>query len=68
MVDPYLYLAPVSMARIEDDRLAEAVAGRVCLEATREVLARHGGVWFNDQSFLDQSFVDQSFVVRRGRA
>lgn len=56
-------MAPISVARIEDDRLAEAVAGRVYLAATREVLARHGGVWFNDQSF-----VDQSFLVRRGRA
>ena len=50
--------AAVYVAQIEDDRLAEAMAGKDYLEATREVLARHGGLSFNDEVF----------VIRRKRA
>ena len=50
--------AATYVAQIEDDRLAEAMAEKGYLEATGEVLARHGGLWFNDESF----------VVQRGRA
>ena len=44
--------AAVYVAQIEDDRLAEAMAHANYLEATREVLARHGGLWFNDEVFV----------------
>jgi hypothetical protein len=44
--------AAVYVAQIEDDRLAETLAGRNYLEATRDVLARHGGLWFNDEVFV----------------
>ncbi len=50
--------AAVYVAQIEDDRLAAAMARGTYLEATREVLARHGGLWFNDETF----------VIRRQRA
>ena len=44
--------AAVYVAQIEDDRLAEAMARKGYLEATCEVLARHGGLWFNDECFI----------------
>lgn len=44
--------AAVYVAQIEDDRLAEAMAHANYLEATGEVLARHGGLWFNDETFV----------------
>ena len=44
--------AAVYVAQIEDDRLAEAMARGNYLDATGEVLARHDGLWFNDESFV----------------
>lgn len=44
--------AAIYVAQIEDDRLAEAMAEKGYLEATREVLAGHGGLWFNDECFV----------------
>ncbi len=44
--------AAVYVAQIEDDRLAEALGERRYLEATREVLQRHGGLWFLDESYV----------------
>ncbi|MEM7169203.1 MAG: hypothetical protein AAF530_03485 [Pseudomonadota bacterium] len=44
--------AAVYVAQIEDDRLADAMAHKGYLEATRAVLARHGGLWFNDETFI----------------
>ncbi len=44
--------AAVYVAQIEDDRLAEAMARGNYLDATGEVLARHGGLWFNDETFV----------------
>jgi hypothetical protein len=40
------------VAQVEDDRLAEAMSGGSYLDSTREVLKRHGGLWFNDESFV----------------
>jgi hypothetical protein len=40
------------VAQVEDDRLAEAMNGGGYLDSTREVLKRHGGLWFNDESFI----------------
>jgi hypothetical protein len=39
-------------AQIEDHRLAAAMVGDSYLRATREVLRRHGGLWFWDESFV----------------
>ena len=48
--------AAIYVAQIEDERLA-MVPDRVYREATQEVLHRHGGLWFNDETFV---------VARRG--
>lgn len=39
------------VAQIEDDRLAAAMTNDRYLEATREVLLRHEGLWFNDEVY-----------------
>jgi len=44
--------AAVYVAQIEDQRLSEAIASGVYLDATREVLRRHGGLWFWDESYV----------------
>ncbi|HJU15040.1 MAG TPA: hypothetical protein VJ770_01110 [Stellaceae bacterium] len=44
--------AAVYVAQIEDQRLSEAIAGGAYLEATKEVLRRHGGLWFWDESYV----------------
>ena len=46
------------VAQIEDKRMASALANDKYLEATRSVLQRHGGLWFNDEIFM---------IARRGR-
>jgi hypothetical protein len=40
------------VAQIEDERLAEAMGDGGYLDSTREVLKRHGGLWFNDESYV----------------
>ena len=40
------------VAQVEDDRLAEAMNDGGYLDSTREVLKRHGGLWFNDESYV----------------
>jgi hypothetical protein len=44
--------AAVYVNQIEDDRLAQVMMGSGYLDATREVLQRHGGLWFNDESYV----------------
>jgi len=44
--------AAVYVAQIDDRKVAEAMSGSAYLEATREVLTRHGGLWFIDESFV----------------
>jgi len=44
--------AAVYVAQIEDQRLAEVMGDRGYLEATRDVLQRHSGLWFLDESFV----------------
>ena len=43
--------AAIYVAQIEDERLA-VVPDRVYREAIEEVLHRHGGLWFNDETFV----------------
>ena len=45
--------AAIYVAQIEDDRLAEVVADGRYLDATREVLRKHGGLWFFDEVLCD---------------
>jgi hypothetical protein len=40
------------VAQIDERRLSEAVATGAYLDITRKVVEAHGGVWFQDESFL----------------
>ncbi|RAI37300.1 hypothetical protein [Rhodoplanes serenus] len=44
--------AAVYVAQVEDERLTVAVREGHWLDATREVLAAHGGLWFHDESYV----------------
>jgi hypothetical protein len=44
--------AATYVAQVEDDRLAEVVSDGRYFEPTREVLRRHGGLWFYDESYV----------------
>ncbi len=44
--------AAIYVAQVEDDRLAAVVGGSRYLEVTRDVLHRHGGLWFFDESYV----------------
>ncbi|MEC9367761.1 MAG: hypothetical protein VX871_03625 [Pseudomonadota bacterium] len=44
--------AAIYVAQVEDERLEEAVRDGRYLEATRAVLRKHGGLWFNDESYV----------------
>jgi hypothetical protein len=45
--------AAVYVAQIDDERLSAALSGgRAYLDATQEVLRRHGGLWFYDESYV----------------
>ena len=44
--------AAIYVAQIDDERLAQVVGERRYLEATREVLQAHGGLWFFDESYV----------------
>lgn len=42
--------AAVYVAQIDDERLGQVIGRPHCLEATAEVLKKHGSLWFLDQS------------------
>lgn len=44
--------AAIYVAQIDDARLDEVVRGTDYLDVTADVLRRHGGLWFNDETFL----------------
>jgi len=44
--------AAIYVAQVEDDRLADLYNDQRHIEATREVLKEHGGLWFYDESFV----------------
>ena len=44
--------AAIYVAQIEDHRLSEAVSSGRYLDATKEILQRHGGLWFWDESYI----------------
>jgi len=44
--------AAVYVAQVEDERLSEAISSGAYLEATRDVLREHGGLWFCDESYV----------------
>ncbi len=43
--------AAIYVNQIEDERLDAVVTNGAYLQATQEVLQRHGGLWFNDETF-----------------
>ena len=44
--------AVIYVNQIEDERLDAVVTTGAYLEATQDVLQRHGGLWFNDEAFV----------------
>jgi hypothetical protein len=44
--------AAIYVNQIEDERLDAAVTSGAYLEATQQVLQKHGGLWFNDETFV----------------
>lgn len=44
--------AAMYVAQIDEDLLADALRAGEYLEATRDVLQRNGGLWFQDESFV----------------
>lgn len=44
--------AATYVAQIEDERLTAAMQDSRYLDATREVLRKHGELWFNDESYV----------------
>jgi len=44
--------AAVYVAQIDDERLGKVIGERGYLDATREVLQAHGGLWFLDESYV----------------
>jgi hypothetical protein len=44
--------AAIYVAQIEDERLDSVVTGGGYLDATQAVLQKHGGLWFNDETFV----------------
>jgi len=44
--------AVVYVAQIEDHRLAQTLKDQSYVRATRDVLRKHGGLWFNDESYI----------------
>ncbi len=44
--------AVIYVAQVEDQLLEEVIRSDAYLEATREVLKKHGGLWFYDESYV----------------
>lgn len=44
--------AAAYVAQIDEQRMAGAVASGAYIQATRSVIERHGGVWFNNESYV----------------
>jgi hypothetical protein len=44
--------AAIYVNQIEDERLDSVVTAGAYLEATQAVLQKHGGLWFNDETFV----------------
>lgn len=44
--------AAIYVAQMDDDRIDDAMQGTEYLDATREVLNKHGGLWFLNESFV----------------
>ena len=58
--------AAIYVNQIEDQRVEEVIKGRSYLDATSKILNKHGGLWFNDETFVI-SKAKQSIVVATSR-
>jgi hypothetical protein len=44
--------AAIYVAQIDDQRLSEVIGSSTYLDATKDVLQKHGGLWFWDESYI----------------
>jgi hypothetical protein len=44
--------AAIYVNQIEDERLDSVVSNGTYLDVTQSVLQKHGGLWFNDETFV----------------
>jgi SAM-dependent methyltransferase len=44
--------AAIYVAQIDDQRLSEVIGSTAYLDATKDVLQKHGGLWFWDESYI----------------
>ena len=44
--------AAAYVAQIDEERMSKAVTSGAYIEATRSVIEEHGGIWFNDESYI----------------
>ena len=44
--------AAIYVAQIDDQRLSEVIGNAAYLDATKDVLHKHGGLWFWDESYV----------------
>lgn len=44
--------AAIYVSQVEDQRVSQAVTNARYLEATDKVLKKHGGLWFNDETYV----------------
>ena len=44
--------AAVYVAQIDDVRIAEAMGSADYMRITNDVVVKHGGLWFQDESFV----------------
>ena len=44
--------AAIYVAQVEDSRVEEVIRKGNYLDPVRKVLAKHGGLWFNDESYV----------------
>jgi hypothetical protein len=44
--------AAIYVNQIEDEKLEDAISSNSYIKATSEVLKKHGGLWFNDETFV----------------
>ncbi len=58
LLDPFT--AAIYVAQIPEDRLPDALGEGKYLESTAEVLRRHGGLWFLDESFVGHRLPKES--------
>ena len=44
--------AAIYVGQIEDERLEPVVSAGAYLDATADILHKHNGIWFNDETFV----------------